>query len=148
MPKHGDRPADIGAAKGASKACTICKAVVRSFSNALIKLGCLRHVVTLQRLWSGPFTAAEGIDLATLDRLARSADLDRYLRPLEDGLAELPMVTCPTESVTHPRHGNAAMVFPGDVEFGDECWASHQGRAIAIGQYRSGELHPSRVFAD
>ena len=29
---------------------------------------------------------------------------------------------------------------------GDEAWASHQGRAVAVGVYKSGELHPSRVF--
>ena len=122
---------------------------VRSIARDLgAALGCFGHVVTLRRLWSGPFIAGEGIDLATLDRLAKSPELDRYLRPLEDGLADLPMVTCPADSVARLRHGNAAMVFPGDVEYGDECWASHQGRAIAVGQYRSGELHPSRVFVD
>jgi tRNA pseudouridine55 synthase len=109
-------------------------------------LGCYGHVVTLRRVWSGPFTADEGVSMETIDRLAKSPDLDQFLRPLEDGLADLPEVTCPADSVAKLRHGNPALVFPGAVEFGDECWASHNGHAIAVGQYRSGELHPSRIF--
>ena len=120
---------------------------VRAIARDLgVALGCYGHVVTLRRVWSGPFTAAEGISMDMIERLARSPDLDQYLRPLEDGLSDLPQVTCPADSVEKLRHGNAAMVFPGNVEFGDECWASFQGHAIAVGQYRSGELHPSRVF--
>ena len=109
-------------------------------------LGCYGHVLRLRRVWSGPFDAADGISLDTIDRLARTAELDQFLRPLEDGLIDLPQVTCPADSVAKLRHGNPALVFPGDVQFGDECWVSHLGQAIAVGQYRSGELHPSRIF--
>ena len=38
------------------------------------------------------------------------------------------------------------MVFGTDVEYGDECWAAYDGQAVAVGIYRAGELHPSRVF--
>jgi tRNA pseudouridine55 synthase len=37
-------------------------------------------------------------------------------------------------------------VIAQDIEYGEECWASHQGRPVAVGIYRAGELHPSRVF--
>ena len=109
-------------------------------------LGCYGHVLTLRRVWSGPFNAVDGISLDTIDRLAKSPDLDQFLRPLEDGLADQPHVTCPADSVAKLRHGNPALVFPGTVQYGDECWASHNGHAIAVGQYRGGELHPSRIF--
>ncbi|HBR35813.1 MAG TPA: tRNA pseudouridine(55) synthase TruB, partial [Sulfitobacter pontiacus] len=33
-----------------------------------------------------------------------------------------------------------------DVEYGDEVWASFEGRAVAVGRFKAGELHPSRVF--
>ena len=33
-----------------------------------------------------------------------------------------------------------------NVDYGDEAWASFEGKAVAVGTYRSGELHPSRVF--
>jgi len=120
------------------------RAIARDLGAAL---GCHGHVLWLRRLWSGPFDAADGIDLPTLEALARTPALDTWLRPLEEGLADLPQVTCPTDSVPRLRNGNPAMVFPGDVGFGDICWASHNGEAIAVGRYLSGELHPARVIA-
>ena len=44
------------------------------------------------------------------------------------------------------RNGNPGMVMASDVEYGDECWASLDGKAVAVGRYKAGELHPSRVF--
>ena len=109
-------------------------------------LGCLGHVVTLRRLWSGPFDADHGLDMATIEALARTPDLDAHLRPVEDGLADLPAVTATAEGAARLRNGNPGMVIAADVDYGDECWAAYQGRAVAIGRYKAGELHPSRVF--
>ena len=39
-----------------------------------------------------------------------------------------------------------AMVFANNVDYGDECWASFEGRAVAVGVFKAGELHPNRVF--
>ena len=38
------------------------------------------------------------------------------------------------------------MVITSDAEYGDEAWASLDGKAVAIGIYKAGELHPTRVF--
>jgi tRNA pseudouridine55 synthase len=119
------------------------RAIARDLGQAL---GCLGHVVTLRRLWSGPFDAAEGIDMATIEALARTPELDAHLRPLEDGLADLPSVMATPEGAARLRNGNPGMVIASDVEYGEECWAAHEGRAVAIGRYKAGELHPSRVF--
>ena len=121
---------------------------VRSIARDLGRdLGCLGHVKCLRRLWSGPFEVSDGIDFELLDKLAKSADLDQYLLPLETGLADLPELRCTAESAAKMRNGNAAMVLVSDVEYGDEAWASLDGKAVAVGVYHSGELHPSRVFA-
>ena len=109
-------------------------------------LGCLGHVVTLRRLWSGPFDAEHGLDMATIEALARTPALDAHLRPVEDGLADLPAVTATAEGAARLRNGNPGMVIAADVDYGEECWAAYQGRVVAIGRYRAGELHPSRVF--
>ena len=66
--------------------------------------------------------------------------------PLEVGLADLVEVRCPAESVARLRNGNPAPVIASGVDYGEEVWASHDGKAIAIGSYRGGELHPTRVF--
>ncbi len=110
-------------------------------------LGCYGHVEWLRREWSGPWDAEEGISVAQIDEMAKTEALDAYLRPVEEGLADLDEVMCTSEGVTRLRNGNPGMVYPADgVEYGDEVWASYQGAPVAVGIYKSGELHPSRVF--
>ena len=108
-------------------------------------LGCLGHVAWLRRLWSGPFDAAQGISLAELDALARSPALEDWLQPLELGLQGLPEVVASPEGAARLRNGNPGQVLTG-AEYGAEVWASFQGRAVAVGEYRSGMVHPGRVF--
>ncbi|ARU03045.1 tRNA pseudouridine(55) synthase TruB [Yoonia vestfoldensis] len=120
---------------------------VRSIARDLGEvLGCKAHVRSLRRIWSGPFQATDGITLDQLDAIARTPELDARLLPPEVGLADLPQVRCPAESVARLRNGNPAPVIASGVDYGEEVWASHDGKAIAIGSYRGGELHPTRVF--
>jgi tRNA pseudouridine55 synthase len=110
-------------------------------------VGCHGHVLWLRRLWSGPFDAEDGLSLDQIDAMARSDALLAHLRPLEDGLADLPQVTATAEGAVRLRNGNPGQVIaPTPVPYGSEVWASHQGRAVAVGRYMGGELHPSRVF--
>ncbi|QEW22584.1 tRNA pseudouridine synthase B [Marinibacterium anthonyi] len=110
------------------------------------KLGCYGHVVSLRRVWSGPFEAADGITMDKVEELARTPELDAFLRPLEEGLADLPELKCTPEGAARLRNGNPGMVLASNVEYGDEAWASFDGKAVAVGIYKAGELHPSRVF--
>jgi tRNA pseudouridine55 synthase len=109
-------------------------------------LGCHGHVRELRRIWSGPFDVSDGITLARVEELAQQPELDSYLRPLEEGLQDLPQVPATPEGAVRMRNGNPGMVLASDVEYGDECWASLDGKAVAVGRYKAGELHPSRVF--
>jgi len=120
------------------------RAIARDLGRAL---GCLGHVTALRRVWSGPFDAADGVDLDTLDRLAKTPAIDALLKPLEVGLADLPEVKATAEGAARLRNGNPGAVFAADAEFGEEAWASFEGRAVAVGTYMAGMLHPARVFA-
>jgi tRNA pseudouridine55 synthase len=120
---------------------------VRSIARDLGEaLGCFGHVRELRRIWSGPFDATDGISLEQINKLAKQPDLDTHLRPLEEGLQDLPQVSATPEGAVRMRNGNPGMVMASDVEYGDECWASLDGKAVAVGRYKAGELHPSRVF--
>ena len=120
---------------------------VRSIARDLGRaLGCLGHVAWLRREWSGPFEAAEGVSLDEIDRLAKSPEIDALLLPLELGLADLPELPCTPEGAVRLKNGNPGMVLAASVQYGDEAWASYQGRPVAVGIYKAGELHPSRVF--
>ncbi|UYV37168.1 tRNA pseudouridine(55) synthase TruB [Rhodobacteraceae bacterium D3-12] len=110
------------------------------------KLGCYAHVSWLRREWSGPFDAEDGVTLDQIDALAKKPELDTFLRPLEEGLVDLPEVATTPAAAVKLRNGNPGMVIANDVEYGDECWASLAGQAVAVGVFKAGELHPSRVF--
>jgi len=109
-------------------------------------LGCYGHVQTLRRIWSGPFDAEDGLTLDQIEALARDPALDAHVRPLEDGLRDLPELTTTPAGAVRLRNGNPGIVLASDVEYGAEAWASLDGRAVAVGRYKAGELHPARVF--
>ena len=120
---------------------------VRSIARDLGKvLGCHGHVLSLRREWSGPFEVADGVTIEKVDELAKTEALDALLLPLEVGLAERPELKATAEGAARLKNGNPGMVLSSDVVWGDEAWASWQGRPVAVGVYKSGELHPSRVF--
>ena len=120
---------------------------VRSIARDLgAMLGCFGHVRELRRIWSGPFEASDGLSMEQIEAIARTAELDKHLLPLEQGLIDLPEVKATAEGAARLRNGNPGMVIGPDVEYGDECWASFEGQAVAVGRFKAGELHPNRVF--
>jgi tRNA pseudouridine55 synthase len=119
------------------------RAIARDLGAAL---GCFGHVTQLRRVWSGPFDADDGLSLAEVEALAGTPELDAHLRPLQDGLTELPELKCTPEGAVRLRNGNPGMVIAANAEYGEEAWASFEGKPVAVGIYKAGELHPSRVF--
>ncbi|SDG69267.1 tRNA pseudouridine(55) synthase TruB [Alloyangia pacifica] len=120
---------------------------VRSIARDLGEaLGCHGHVLRLRRVWSGPFEASDGISVEEIDALAKTPELDEKLLPLQVGLADLPELRCTPEGAARLRNGNPGMVIPGEAEYGDEAWASFEGKPVAVGIFKAGELHPNRVF--
>lgn len=121
---------------------------VRSIARDLGQaLGCYGHVEWLRRVWSGPFDADEdGVSVDQINDMARTPELDDLLRPVEEGLADLPEVKATDAGAARLRNGNPGMVIAHDIEFGEECWASYQGKPIAVGILQGAELHPNRVF--
>ncbi len=120
---------------------------VRSIARDLgAALGCHGHVTALRRTWSGPFRAEDGLSWDRLQALARTPELDAHLHPLELALADLPELPATPDGAAKLRNGNPGMVLASSVEWGAPAWASLNGRAVALGVYKGGELHPSRVI--
>lgn len=109
-------------------------------------LGCFGHVAKLRRIWSGPFDVEDGVSLDQIENLAKTPEIDNLLLPLEIGLQDLPSLRCTAEAAARLRNGNPAPVLTSDAEYGDIAWAELNGQAVAVGTYRGGTLHPSRVF--
>jgi tRNA pseudouridine55 synthase len=119
------------------------RSVARDLGEAL---GCLGHVIELRRIWSGPFELEDAVSLDEVERRAKTPEIDALLLPLEAGLTDLPELPATSEGAARMRNGNPGMVLASDVGYGDLAWASFEGQAVAVGTYRAGELHPSRVF--
>lgn len=121
---------------------------VRSVARDLGKtLGCLGHVTALRRTWSGPFEVQDAIDFTEIENSGPANEaLDQYLLPLEAGLASLDEQPVKPEAAARLRSGNPCDVAYTALEFGQECWASLDGKAVAIGTYQAGKFAPSRVF--
>ncbi len=122
---------------------------VRSIARDLGEvLGCYGHVKNLRRIWSGPFNLEQAVTFETINQLAKTSYLDKFILPLEVGLEGLKCVTCFPESAAKLRNGRPSNVVSADAEYGEICWAALKGRAVAMGIYREGKLHPNRVFAE
>jgi tRNA pseudouridine55 synthase len=120
---------------------------VRSIARDLgADLGCLGHVVSLRRLWSGPFRLADAVLLEDVVDRAQDPALDDLLLPLEVALADLPELPATAEGAVRMTNGNPGAVTHSAAGYGDLAWSSYQGRPVAVGRYMAGELHPSRVF--
>ncbi|MFK7870063.1 MAG: tRNA pseudouridine(55) synthase TruB [Roseobacter sp.] len=120
---------------------------VRSIARDLGEvLQCYGHVRQLRRTWSGPFEASIGLSIDDIEKLARTPALDEHLHPVAAALADLPEVKATPEGASKLRNGNPGMVMASDVDYGETAWASLDGEPVAIGRYKSGELHPVRVL--
>lgn len=119
------------------------RAIARDLGEAL---GCHGHVAGLRRIWSGPFEAEDGVSMEELEAMRDDPEAVKRLHPVETGLDGVPEVKVNALAVANLRQGRAAQVVATDAEYGDEVWASHNGEPIAIGVYKAGMIHPSRVF--
>lgn len=120
---------------------------VRSIARDLgAALGCYGHVRELRRIWSGPFEIDDAVDWETIVAHAKTPALDEMLMPVQTGLASIPEARCTDEAAARLRHGNPAPVITSDAEYGEEAWVSCHGVPVAMGTYRAGMLHPTRVF--
>ncbi|RVT83307.1 tRNA pseudouridine(55) synthase TruB [Rhodobacteraceae bacterium CCMM004] len=119
------------------------RAIARDMGEAL---GCHAHVAGLRRVWSGPFDVARAVTPDAVRAAAEAGTVDDLLLPLEAGLAELPEARVSEIAAARLRNGNPGEVLSTDAAFGEAAWASCRGTAVALGTYRAGMLHPTRVL--
>jgi tRNA pseudouridine55 synthase len=118
---------------------------VRSIARDLgERLGCLGHVVALRRLWSGPFTLGQAVGWEALE--ARDPGLAGRLLPVRASLGGLPEIACPAAAATRLRSGNPVALPEASLPEGATAWASLGEAPVAVGTWRAGALHPTRVF--
>lgn len=137
----------LEAGEGSARLEMVCGkgGYVRSIARDLGReLGCLGHVAHLRRTWSGPFEAADGVAFDRVDRAAQDW-LEAQLKPLETGLADLPMLRATPEGAIRIRNGNPGEVTTG-ADWGELVWVADAAGPVCIGRYQGGTVQPERVF--
>lgn len=119
---------------------------VRSIARDLGQmLGCYGHVIDLRRLSTGPFHVADAVPWEVFDAVrAGEAELD--LLPIATALDTLPRFDLHDSEAMRLRNGNAVEARGVVLDYGANCWGALDGAPVAIGTYRAGMLHPSRVL--
>ena len=115
---------------------------VRSIARDLgAALGCLGHVTVLHRVSTGPFDLTQTVAFDAFDEIRAGETLPPLL-PLETGLADLPDLAISAEAAEDLRHGRAISATLPD----GQAWAAHADKAVALGEIRGGQFHPTRVL--
>ena len=119
---------------------------VRSIARDLGEtLGCYGHVTALRRLSTGPFDVADGVSWDIFDAV-RAGEASVDLLPIATALSHLPRVDMHENEMARLGNGNPVEARGVSLQYGDTCWAALDGEPVAIGAYKAGMLHPSRVL--
>jgi len=127
---------------------TYVRALARDIGRAL---GCLGHVRELRRTRVGPFDESSTISLDKLEELSHSAarqeGLDAALRPVETALDDIPAVAISGDDAARLTRGQAVFLRGRDAPIvSGPVYATSRGTLVALGEVKSGELWPKRVF--
>ncbi len=114
------------------------------------ELGCRGHVVALRRMVVGPFDADNSVTLDELIAAREAGDamaLDRFLMPVAVALSELPEIAMGPNDAARIGRGQSVLLRGSRAPLAaPAAFASHAGRAIALGEISEGQFHPTRVF--
>ena len=115
------------------------------------RLGCLGHIVQLRRIHAGPFDEKHAISIEKLEAMRNTDASDLPLLPVATGLDDIPALAVDDGTAARIRQGQPAPVIGAlaghDLAYGDAVWASLNGEPVAVGVYRAGSFHPTRVIA-
>lgn len=125
-------------------------AYVRALARDLARaLGTVGHAAGLRRTAVGPFETPHAIPLDKLEELGHSGAASRELKPVETVLDDIPALAVTGLEAQRLRHGQTISLLKGHVEQVREdevACAMQDSRAVALGEVRAGQFHPTRIF--
>ncbi|HWK33538.1 MAG TPA: tRNA pseudouridine(55) synthase TruB, partial [Hyphomicrobium sp.] len=111
------------------------------------ELGSAGHVIALRRTRVGPFYEDASVPLAALSEAAEAGDIDRYLRPVEAALDDIPGLSVGPNDAASLARGQAVLVRGRDAPvLSGAAWVHFKGRILALGELEKGAFRPTRVF--
>ncbi len=135
---------------------------VRAMSRDIAsRLGGHAHVQSLRRTRVGPFHEGVSISLEKLKEIGDKDELKALLRPVETALDDIPALAISKDHAFDLRQGRPIVLLPHQVEdwrarrrpltvsgqdMSRAVVAMCEGKAVALGEVRAGQLRPIRVF--
>lgn len=120
---------------------TYVRALARDLARAL---GTRGHVAMLRRTRVGPFDEAAAIGPEALEA---ATDRDVAVLPVAAALADVPEVRLDAGQAAAVANGNRVLLTGAKAPVAlPRAWASHAGRAVAIGHVAAGSFQPDRVL--
>ncbi len=122
------------------------RALARDIARAL---GTVGHAAGLRRTAVGPFEQAQSIPLDKLEELGHSGAASSQLKPVQTALDDIPALAITGSEAQRLRHGQAISLLRGhstQVREEDVAFAIQGSQAIALGEVRAGQFHPTRIF--
>jgi len=111
------------------------------------ELGSAGHVISLRRTRVGSFYEDASVPLADLSEAAEAGDVDRYLRPVEAALDDIPALSVGPNDAASLSRGQAVLVRGRDAPvLSGAAWVHFKGRILALGELEKGAFRPTRVF--
>ncbi len=117
---------------------------VRSLARDIaLALGTVGHVTMLRRVRAGPFALAQAISLDNLDAIAKGANLELMILPLEAGLDDIPALDLDPEQARAVRQGRVLTGLPQS----DGLWLARSGMVpVALVALADGAMRVERGF--
>jgi len=132
---------------------TYVRAIARDMG---LILGCFGHVSALRRLAVGQFSTENAISLDTFEKMAQSADPDRFLLPVETVLDDIPALALTDDEISRIKQGQTLKLLSrqdisrldiaGIDETTDLVLAIGDNKPLALLEKDGIQLHPVRVF--
>lgn len=120
---------------------TYVRALARDIARVL---GTRGHVAALHRAAVGPFADGAAV---TIDAIEAAGDRDQLLLPVAAGLHEVVEIRLDAGQASAVRNGNTVLLTGAGAPLAvATAWASHAGKAVALGTVEKGQFKPSRVI--
>ncbi len=116
------------------------------------RLGCGAYMSFLVRIQNGPWSIQDAVTLEQMDQAARDGELDRYVLPMDAGLANWPRIELTAEAAKALSHGTQVAAPPEArrLKTGQLTRVyDNLGRFLAIGRYEhtdDGRIAPVKVL--
>ena len=117
---------------------------IRSLARDIaLALGTVGHVTMLRRIKAGPFDLSQAISLDKLEGIAKGANLENVILPLEAGLVDIPALDLDPEQARAVRQGRVLVGLPQS----DGLWLARSGTVpVALVALAGGALRVERGF--